>query len=132
MLAARRRPITPADRELVPGEWNPGKLDPAEPEVMRRMRGRMRVLGHKRSTETAYVKWIERLIRHVDDEQLENYGEAEIADFLTELALCGEVVAGTQNQAFSACKFLYCKVFGRELGFVNSLRAKSRCICQSC
>jgi site-specific recombinase XerD len=42
----------------------------------------------------------------------------------TELALCGEVVAGTQNQAFSALKFLHCKVFGRELGFVNSLRAK--------
>jgi site-specific recombinase XerD len=70
------------------------------------------------------VKWIVRFIRHVDDEQLEKYGEPEIADFLTELALCGEVVAGTQNQAFSACKFLDSKVFGRELGFVNSLRAK--------
>jgi integron integrase len=118
------RPITPAERELVPGEWNPGKLDPTEPNVIRRMRGRMRVLGHKRSTETAYVKWVARFMRHVDDEQLEKYGEPEIADFLTELALCGEVVAGTQNQAFSACKFLYSKVFGRELGFINSLRAK--------
>jgi hypothetical protein len=52
-------------------------------------------------------------------------GEAEIADFLTELALTGHLVAGTQNQAISALSLLYDKVIGRELGFINSLRAKA-------
>jgi integron integrase len=112
------------ERNLVPGEGNPGKIDLSEPKVIRDLRGRMRVLGNPKSTEECYVNWIYRFIRHVDDDVLEKYGEPEFADFLTELAMLGEVVAGTQNQAFSAIKFLYTKVFGRELGFVNSLRAK--------
>lgn len=117
-------PTIQRERDLVPGEWNPGRLDATEPEIVRRMRGRMRVLGHRRSTEKAYIGWIRRFIRHLDDERLERYGEAEIADFLTELALTGRVVAGTQNQAISALAFLYDKLIGRELGFINSLRAR--------
>jgi hypothetical protein len=95
-------PSNPRDRQLVDGEWHCGKLDSTEPKTIQRMRGRMRVLGYRRSTETAYVGWLRRSIRHVDDERLERYGEPEIADFLTELALTGHVVAGTQNQAISS------------------------------
>ena len=51
-------PKNPRDRLLVAGEWNPGKLDSSEPEIIRSMRGRMRVLGYRRSTETAYVGWL--------------------------------------------------------------------------
>ena len=109
----------------VAGEGNEGVLDQREPEVIRRMRGRLRVLHYRKSTEDAYIGWIERLIRHVDDERLERYGEAEIADFLTERALTDEVTAETQNQGLSAILFLYQKVFGRDLGFINSLRAKA-------
>ncbi len=57
--------------------------------------------------------WLRRFIRHVDDERLERYGEREIADFLTELALTGHVVAGTQNQAISSLTLYYEKVLGR-------------------
>ena len=108
-------PRSQKEKQLVPGEWNPGKLDATEPEIIRRVRGRMRVLGHRRSTEKAYIGWIRRFIRHVDDERLERYGEAEIAEFLTELALAGHVVAGTQNQAISALIMLYDKVLGHKL-----------------
>ena len=38
---------------------------------------------------------------------MERFGEPEIADFLTELALTGHVVAGTQNQAISALTLLH-------------------------
>jgi len=117
-------PTTQQEKQLVDGEWNSGKLDASEPKPIQRMRGRMRVLGYRRSTETAYVGWLRRFIRHVDDERLERYGEAEIADFLTELALTGHVVAGTQNQAVSSLILFYEKVLGRELGFIHSLRAK--------
>ncbi|HBE70605.1 MAG TPA: hypothetical protein DDW52_20865, partial [Planctomycetaceae bacterium] len=116
-------PQSQREQQIVPGEWNPGKLDDSEPETIKRMRGRMRVLGYRRSTEIAYVGWLRRFIRHVDDERLERYGEAEIADFLTELALTGRVVAGTQNQAISSLTLFYEKVLGRELGFIHSLRA---------
>ena len=55
---------------------------------------------------------------------MDRFGEPEIADFLTELALTGHVVAGTQNQAISSLTLFYEKVLGRDLGFINSLRAK--------
>lgn len=118
-------PISSADDEnLVAGEGNVGRVDDEQAAVIRRMRGRLRVLHHKRSTENAYIGWIRRLIYHVDDENLEAYGPVEVADFLTELALTGEVSAGTQNQALAACLFLYEKVFGRDVGFINAMRAK--------
>lgn len=112
--------------KLVAGEGNAGVIDEQEPEVIRQMRARLRLLHHPKSTEDAYIQWIYRLIRHVDDERLERHGEKEIGDFLTELAVTGEVAAGTQNQALSACLFLYRKVLGREVAFVNALRAKAK------
>ena len=44
--------------------------------------------------------------------------------FLTELALLREVDAGTQNQALSAILFYYHKVLGRDMQFINRLRAR--------
>ena len=110
--------------DLVPGEGNVGRLDENEAEPVKAMRGRLRVLGHPQSTEKAYLGWIKRFIRHVGDDRLKHFGEAEVADFLTELALNGNVAAATQNQAQSACLFYYEKVLGREMGFIHSLRAK--------
>jgi integron integrase len=68
--------------------------------------------------------WLRRFVRHVDDERLERYGENEIAEFLTELALTGTVAASTQNQALSGILFYYEKVLGKDLGFINAVRAK--------
>lgn len=109
----------------VPGEGEAGLIDPNEPAPIREMRARMRMLHHPKSTEQAYVGWLARFIRHVDDEQLEKYGEAELGQFLTELAVLGEVTAGTQNQALSAMLFYYGKVLGRDLKFIERVRAKS-------
>lgn len=86
----------------MPGEGLPGEIDADEPESVRAMRVRMRVLHHPKSTETAYVGWVKRFIRHVDDERLERYGEQEIGDFLSDLAVVGEVSSGTQSQALAA------------------------------
>ncbi len=84
----------------------------------------MRILHHPISTEEAYVGWVRRFIRHVDDENLSKYGEAELGEFLSELAIYGEVTAGTQNQALCALLFYYSKVLGRDLKFVQRVRAK--------
>ncbi|MCA9160617.1 MAG: integron integrase, partial [Planctomycetales bacterium] len=45
-------------------------------------------------------------------------------DFLTELALTGEVCGGTQNQALAALLYYYQNVLNRELAFINAVRAK--------
>ncbi|QDT10493.1 integron integrase [Stieleria marina] len=115
--------ISQSDRQLVAGEGNPGRSRDDEPEAVGRLRSRMRLLHHPKSTEDAYAAWIRRFAMFTNDDHLEQCGEAEIGAFLTHLAIERNVDAGTQNQAFSAIKFLVEKVDGRQLGFVNSMRA---------
>ena len=128
LIAEREKRLggaTIAETSPVQGEGNTGLLDPHEPEPVQRMRKRMRMLHYPRSTEQAYVSWVARFIRHLDDERLECHGEAEIADFLTDLAVTADVAAGTQNQALCGILFFYEKVLGRDMRFVNSVRAKA-------
>lgn len=113
------------DSNLVPGEGNSGIIDGSEPEMIQRMRRTLGTLHHPRSTEIAYVGWIRRLVRHLDDERLDHYGEREIGDFLADLAVTQHVAASTQNQALAACLFFYEKVLGRDLRFINTIRAKA-------
>lgn len=124
-LASRERRGGSAEAsDLVPGEGNEGKTENRDCPIVKKMRGRLRLLHHPISTERAYIGWVEQFIRHVDDQELEKYGEHEIAEFLTELAVVRNVVGSTQNQALSALLFLYGKVLNRELSFINSVRAK--------
>jgi integron integrase len=106
------------------GEGKPGLSNPEEPLPVRQLRARMRVLHHPISTENTYADWIARLVRHVDDEDLSKYGEDAIGEFLTELAVFRNVAAGTQNQALCAILFYYQKVLGKDMHFINRLRAK--------
>jgi len=115
----------PAQTVLVPGEGHAGLINQKQPPVIQQMTRTLRMLHHPKSTEVAYLGWIHRFIRHIDDENLQRYGEPEIADFLTDLAVTQHVTAGTQNQALAACLFLYQKVFGRDLRFIHTIRAKS-------
>jgi hypothetical protein len=98
-------PTTEAKRQLVGGEGNPGVTND-EVQPVQKLRKRIRVMHYPQTTEKAYCNWIRRFSRHVDDENMSRHGETEIADFLTELALTGEVCGGTQNQALSALLFL--------------------------
>lgn len=65
------------DPKLVTGEGNAGRMDDREPEAIRKLRGRLRVLHHKRSTEKAYVNWVRRLIRHLDDDRVHQRSACE-------------------------------------------------------
>ncbi len=66
-----------------------------------------------------------RFIAHVGSEHLEKFGEEEVAEFLTELAVSGNVVGITQNQALSAILFLYGQVLNRDSHRQRSLHAPS-------
>jgi integron integrase len=102
-----------------------GVLDQNEPEVVRRMRSDLRRMRYKFETEKAYIAWIKRFIVHCRSDDLEQFVEGEIKDFLTGLAVDGNVARSTQNQAQSALLFLYQKVFGRELPFIDASGAHS-------
>lgn len=104
-----------------------GVVDPREPEVVQAMRRELRLLHYSKRTEQAYVGWTQRFLhRHqaTSRQQLDSIGENEVKEFLSDLAVTGQVAASTQNQAFSALLFLFQKVLHRELQFVNAVRAK--------
>ncbi|MEQ1906900.1 MAG: site-specific integrase, partial [Pirellulaceae bacterium] len=100
-----------------------GLIDPNEPAIIQRMRRSLRVMRKSLETERAYIGWIMRFILACGDDDLELFGEKEIKAFLTRLAVEGDVSEGTQSQAKSALLFLYQKVLGRELEFLDVTKA---------
>ena len=100
-----------------------GLIDSSEPLVIQQVRRELRLRHKALPTERAYVGWLHRFIRHCGDPDLARFGEPEIKAFLTDLAIRGNVTAGTQNQAKCALLFLYATVLGRELEFLDVARA---------
>ena len=76
-------------------------------------------------TEETYIKWIKRYIQHFDNRHPRELGASEIQGFLTFLATQLHVSASSQNQALSAILFLYKKVLGMDLPWMDDIvRAK--------
>jgi integron integrase len=115
--AGSGRPGVQDERHLI------GRIDPAEPAIIQQIRRELRVRHKALETERAYVGWVERFIRHCGSADLTQFGEGHIKSFLTELAVEGNVTAGTQNQAKCALLFLFQRVLGRELAFLDVTRA---------
>lgn len=89
------------------------------------VRSAIRVRHYSIRTEQTYVGWIVRFIRFHDCRHPKEMGEAEVAAFLSALAVKHEVSASTQNQALNALLFLYGAVLERPLGDVRGVvRAK--------
>ena len=110
---------SPADKaELI------GVVNANEPRWIQKMRAELRLMHYALSTETAYVGWVERFMKHVGSQDLEKFGAPELKEFLTALAVEGEVAASTQNQALSGVMFFYQRVLGRELEFIDAVKAK--------
>jgi integrase len=90
---------------------------PEDPSpFLRRVRGVIRVRHLSIRTEDAYVGWIKRFILFHGKRHPAAMGEAEVAAFLTHLAVDGQVASSTQNQALNALVFLYDAVLERPLG----------------
>jgi len=72
-----------------------------------------------------YLQWIRRFIAHCGMRHPRELGPAEVTQFLSSLAVHGQVSASTQNQALSALVFLYRDVLAMPVGWLNGLvRAK--------
>lgn len=85
----------------------------------------LRVKRYALRTEQAYTAWIRRFILFHGKRHPRDMGGAEVEAFLSDLAVRGNVAAGTQNQALSAILFLYREVLALELPWLNTVvRAK--------
>jgi len=83
--------------------------------LLNQIRGVMRVRRYSLQTEKTYIYWIKKYIFFHDVRHPKEMGAAEVAAFLTHLAVEENVAATTQNQAMFALLFLYKEVLGVEL-----------------
>ena len=75
------------------------------PKLLDQVRGKIRLKHYSIRTEQAYVDWIRRFILFFGKQHPRELGAAEVEQFLTHLAVEGNVAASTQNQALSALLF---------------------------
>jgi integron integrase len=97
---------------------------PEPPRLLDRIRRAARVRHLSPRTEHCYVTWAERFIRFHNLRHPSSMGGPEIEQFLTDLAVRGQVAASTQNQAFNALLFLYARVLSIQLPRLDALRAR--------
>ena len=97
------------------------------PKLRDQLRARVRAKHYSIRTEDAYVDWARRFILHFDKRHPRGLGGAEVEQFLSDLAVRGNVSASTQNQAKSALLFLYRAVLGQELGWLQNVTQARVC-----
>ena len=97
---------------------------PRPPRVLDQLRLVMRVRHYSPHTEECYAQWAKRFILFHHKRHPRTMGAAEVEQFLTHLAVTGNVSASTQNQALNALVFLYAQVLEMDLGRFDSVRAR--------
>jgi integron integrase len=92
---------------------------------MQQVRTAIRQRHYSPRTEEAYATWIRRYIFFHQVRHPAEMGAAEVNAFLSHLAVEGRVSASTQTQALSALVFLYRRVLGKDIGWLDGVvRAK--------
>lgn len=100
-------------------------MQAGKPRLLDQVHDAIRRLHYSSRTEEAYAHWIRRFIYWSGKRHPATLGEREVTAFLTHLASERNVAAATQNQALAALLFLYGKVLGRDLAWLdNMVRAK--------
>lgn len=89
--------------------------------LLERVRHRLRTRRYSPRTEQAYCDWIRRFVLYHERRHPREMGEAEIAAFLTQLAVEKHVSASTQNQALQAILFLYRHVLQQPIGLIGGI-----------
>ena len=89
-----------------------------QPMLLDQVRRLTRLRHYSIRTEEAYVTWSRRFINFHGQRHPVEMGEREVEEFLSWLAVEGNVAVSTQNQAFNALLFLYSGVLGKPLAEV--------------
>jgi integron integrase len=92
-----------------------------EIRLLDRVREAVRVRHLSYRTEQAYIAWIRRFILFHDKRHPSSMGGAEVEAFLTHLAADRDVAAATQAQALAALLFLYRRVLGVDLPWLDGV-----------
>ncbi|MCW8918931.1 MAG: integron integrase [Gammaproteobacteria bacterium] len=95
--------------------------------LMDRVRAAIRTRHYSLSTERTYCSWVKQFILWHGKCHPADMGAPEVEAFLSWLAVERRVSASTQNQALAALLFLYQRVLGIELPWLDGVtRAKDR------
>lgn len=108
----------------------PPTLPPLQaPRLLDQLRERIRLLHYSRSTEDAYVHWCRAFVRFHGKQHPRDLGGPEVEAFLTWLADERQLAPASHKQALSALLFLYIKVLGINLPWMQEIgrpRVKKR------
>lgn len=104
----------------------PDPVAPQPPRLLDRMRERLRVKHYSIRTEQSYLDWVRRYVRFHGLRHPSELGADAVEQFLTALAVKGNVAASTQNQAKSALLFLYREVLQIELPWLDGIVTAKR------
>ena len=97
---------------------------PRPPRLLDQMSQVLRLRHYSPRTEACYIHWARHFILFHGKRHPRDMGAAEVAQFLTHLAVNGRVSASTQNQALNALVFLYTQVLEIDLGKLDAVRAR--------
>ncbi|MBI4728052.1 MAG: integron integrase [Acidobacteria bacterium] len=95
-------------------------MDRPTPRLRDRVLEDLRARHYSPRTERAYLGWIRRFIQFHGRHPRE-MAEEQVNEFLSDLALNGNVAASTQNQALAALLFLYQHVLDRPLDRIEGV-----------
>jgi integron integrase len=96
-----------------------------EPRLLEQVRDLIRLKHYSIRTEASYLGWIRRFILYHGRRHPRDMGADEVTQFLTHLAVRGNVAAATQNQALNAILFLYRQVLKIDMPWLGKIeRAK--------
>ena len=91
------------------------------PRLLDQLRERIRFLHYSIRTEQVYVYWVRSFIRFNGLRHPASLGGAEVEAFLSWLANTRNVAPSTHKQALSALVFLYSRVLGADLPWMNDI-----------
>ena len=95
---------------------------PAPGRLLDQVRDCIRYLHYSRRTEDAYVYWIKAYIHFHGLRHPQEMGAPEIEAFLQHLVSQRSISGNTHKQALSALLFLYAKVLGQTLPWLNDVQ----------
>lgn len=106
--------------ETIERKATPAQAAP-QPGLMAHVRETLRVNRYALSTERNYCHWIWRFILFHGKRSPREMGAPEVEAFLSHLATAENVSAKTQNQALHAVLFLYKRVLGIDLPWIDGI-----------
>jgi integrase len=104
----------------------PGVAAAPPRRLLDQLREQLRYLHYSLRTEEAYVHWVRAFVRWSGMRHPRQMGAAEVQAFLAWLATERQVSVSTHRQALAALLFLYQKVFGLQLPWMQALDRPQR------